>query len=263
MSPTPDKPLVGIPASVRQLEHSMKFHGTGEQYLDAVIEQVDARVITIPSLSNTDNALGVLGALDGLLLTGSFSNVHPSAYGDDYPAGDGFFDRQRDENTIRLIRAAITAGLPFFGICRGLQELNVAYGGTLNQEHHLVPGMRDHRSDPTLELPEQFRPAHDIAIEPGGVVAGLFPDARVTVNTSHMQSVARVADRLRIEATADDGTVEILSVRDAKNFALAVQFHPEWHTGDVPFYQALFGAFRAAVHEHRDARVSSHAPGVG
>lgn len=258
-----DKPVVGIPASVRQLEHGMNFHGTGEQYLEAVIEQVDARVITIPSLNSTDNALGVLPTLDGLLLTGSFSNVHPSAYGDDCPAGPGFFDRQRDENTIRLIREAIASGLPLFGICRGLQELNVAYGGTLNQEHHLVPGMRDHRSDPTLKLPEQFRPAHDIAIEPGGVVSGLFPDQRVTVNTSHMQSVARVADRLRVEATADDGTVEIVSVRDAKSFALAVQFHPEWHTSDVPLYQALFRAFRTAVHEYNGSRLQSHSPAAG
>ena len=259
MTCTYDKPLVGIPASVRQLELGMNFHGTGEQYLDAVIDQVDARVITIPSLSNTDNALGVLGALDGLLLTGSFSNVHPSVYGDDCPAGDGFFDRQRDENTIRLIRAAIAAGLPLFGICRGLQELNVAYGGTLHQEHHRVPGMSDHRSDPALELPEQFRPAHDITIEPGGIVAELFPETHVTVNTSHMQSVARLANGLRVEATTDDGTVEILSVLDAKNFALAVQFHPEWHTAEVPFYQALFRAFRTAVHDYHDVRRRSHA----
>lgn len=254
MRPARRKPLVGIPASVRYMEGGLAFHGNGQQYHDVVTKHVDAHVFTIPSLVKPTNALGLLDLVDGLLLTGGTSNVHPSAYGCEEKTNEGFYDHLRDRNSIALVREAVARGLPVFGICRGLQELNVAFGGTLHQEHHLEPGMQDHRSDPSLPLAEQFRRAHEITITPGGIIAGLYAHSKVMVNSSHMQGIDRVADNLRVEAIADDGTVEIVSVADARGFALAVQFHPEWYTDKEPFYMALFQAFRESVHGYARSR---------
>lgn len=244
------KPVVGIPASVRLLEHAMQFHGTGYQYLRAVREEVGATVFTIPGLPDTGNAIELLDAVDGLLLTGSFSNVHPSAYGEPIATSEGFYDEQRDAVTLPLIRAALERSLPIFGICRGMQELNVALGGTLHQVLHEAPGKDDHRPDESLPLEAQFEPAHEIEIVPGGVLASLISDRRIVVNTAHMQGVNRVAGALRVEARSPDGAVEALSVTAARTFAVGVQFHPEWGTQGNGLYTALFAAFRAAVWAH-------------
>jgi len=258
------KPLVGIPASVRLLEFGLQFHGTGYQYLRAVREEVGATVFTIPGLPDTDNAIELMSAVDGVLLTGSFSNIHPSAYGETVATTEGFYDEQRDAVSLPMIRAAIDAGVPIFGICRGLQELNVALGGTLHQMLHEAPGKYDHRPDESLPLEEQFEAAHEIEILPGGVLASLIPDRRVFVNTAHMQGVNRVADALRVEALSNDGAVEALSVKGARSFAVGVQFHPEWGTADNSLYAALFAAFRAAVWAHAADRAGAAAkPAAG
>ena len=124
------KPLVGIPASVRLLEHAMEFHGTANQYLRAVREDVGATVFTIPGLPDTGNAIELLDSVDGVLLTGSFSNMHPSTYGEPIATAEGFYDQKRDAVTLPLIRAALERSVPIFCICRGMQELNVALGGS-------------------------------------------------------------------------------------------------------------------------------------
>lgn len=244
------KPIVGIPASVRLLESAMQFHGTAYQYLCAVRDEVGATVFTIPGLADTDNALELLDAVDGLLLTGSFSNIHPSAYGEESVTPEGFYDEHRDAVTLPLIRAALDRAVPIFGICRGMQELNVALGGTLHQVLHEIPGKEDHRPDESLSLEAQFGPAHEIEINPGGVLASLVPERRMRVNTAHMQGVSRIADGLRVEAVSDDGAVEALSVQAAHTFAVGVQFHPEWGTQEHGLYRQLFAAFRAAVWAH-------------
>jgi len=241
------KPVVGIPASVRLLDHAMQFHGTAYQYLRAVRDEIGATVFTIPGLADTDNAIELLDAVDGLLLTGSFSNIHPAAYGEPIAPAAGFYDERRDAVTLPLIRAALERAVPIFGICRGMQELNVALGGTLHQVLHEIPGKDDHRPDESLPLEAQFGPAHEIEIIEGGVLASLIPERRVVVNTAHMQGVNRVADGLRIEALSNDGAVEALSVESARAFAVGVQFHPEWDTQRHGLYRALFTAFRAAV----------------
>jgi putative glutamine amidotransferase len=235
---------------VRLLEFAMQFHGTAYQYLRAVRDEVGATVFTVPGLADTSNALELLDAVDGVLLTGSFSNIHPSAYGESIATSEGFYDEQRDAVTLPLIRAALERAVPIFGICRGMQELNVALGGTLHQVMHEAPGKDDHRSDERLPLEAQFEPAHEIEILRGGVLALLVPERRVRVNTSHMQGVNRVADGLRVEAVSNDGTVEALSVDAARAFAVGVQFHPEWGTSENNLYRQLFAAFRAAVWAH-------------
>jgi putative glutamine amidotransferase len=247
------KPVVGIPASVRRLEHAMEFHGTADQYLRAVRDDVGATVFTIPGLADTANAIELLDAVDGVLLTGSFSNVHPSTYGASIATAQGFYDPKRDAVTLPLIRAALERAVPIFGICRGMQELNVALGGTLHQVLHEAPGKADHRPKDSLPLEQQFGPAHEIEIMEGGVLDSIVGERRLIVNTAHTQGIDRVAESLRIEAVSADGVVEALSVTSARAFAVGVQFHPEWGTHDHALYRALFTAFRSAVWGHANA----------
>jgi putative glutamine amidotransferase len=250
---TRSKPVVAIPASVRLLEFATQFHGTAYQYLRAVREEIGASVFTIPGLPDIANALELLDAVDGVLLTGSFSNLHPSTYGEPIGPSVQLFDQQRDAVTLPLIRRAIERGVPIFGICRGMQEINVALGGSLHQELHEVPGKADHRPDESLALEAQFEPAHEIEIQEGGVLAGLIADHRVLVNTAHTQGVNRLGEGLFVEALSGDGAVEALSVKAASTFAVGVQFHPEWGTSGNKLYAALFAAFRAAVWTHAAA----------
>jgi putative glutamine amidotransferase len=250
---TRSKPVVAIPASVRLLEFATQFHGTAYQYLRAVREEIGASVFTIPGLPDIANALELLDAVDGVLLTGSFSNLHPSTYGEPIGPSVQLFDQQRDAVTLPLIRRAIERGVPIFGICRGMQEINVALGGSLHQELHEVPGKADHRPDESLALEAQFEPAHEIEIQEGGVLAGLIADRRVLVNTAHTQGVNRLGEGLFVEALSGDGAVEALSVKAASTFAVGVQFHPEWGTSGNKLYAALFAAFRAAVWTHAAA----------
>ena len=241
------KPLIGIPATVRTLEFGLHLHGNAQQYYDAVVNHVGATVVTIPSLPDHRNAIEFLSHVDGVLLTGGTSNIHPSTYGKDVVHVEDLFDPMRDASSFAIIRECVARAIPLFGICRGAQEMNVAFGGTLHERVHELPGKRDHRADETKPLREQFADAHEITIEAGGVLERLLPDRRYTVSSAHTQAIDRLADRLRVEATSDDGVIEAVSVKDAKAFALAVQFHPEWHADRNPLYAALFAAFAEAV----------------
>jgi putative glutamine amidotransferase len=145
----------------------------------------------------------------------------------------------------------VEAGLPLLGICRGFQEMNVAYGGSLWQKLHEVPGHMDHRDDPKLELEQQYAPAHEVMLEPGGILRRLAGTDRITVNSLHAQGVRELGQGLAIEARAPDGVVEAFRVQAARNFALAVQWHPEWRVGSNAFSRALFAEFGAACRAHR------------
>lgn len=248
------RPVVGIPASVRSLEFGLIFHGTALQYLQAVRDEVGASVFTMPSLDDVDNAIELLDLVDGVLLTGSFSNMHPSTYGEPVTTDLGFYDPGRDVNTTAVIRAVLERGLPLFGICRGMQEMNVALGGTLHQVLHEASGKDDHRPDESLPLERQFGPAHEIEILAGGVLSRLVGERRIAVNTAHMQGVKDLAPGLRLEAVTDDGAVEAVSVEGAGSFAVGVQFHPEWDIRGNRLYTALFAGFREAVHARAAAR---------
>lgn len=248
------KLLVGIPASVRKIEMDLVFHGNAQQYYDAVVSYTGACCCTIPSLEDTSHALGVLDNVDGILLTGGSSNIHPSAYGVDKATDFRFFDPLRDRSTFAIIEKSLKKGIPLFGICRGLQELNVALGGTLHQALQKVPGRMNHRSDESAPLEEQFHPVHEISIRSGGLLSSITGEERVMTNSAHMQGIDRLADKLRVEATTEDGTIEAVSVIDAESFALAVQFHPEWYISDTPFYKELFDAFSAAISDFARSR---------
>ena len=171
-------------------------------------------------------------------------------------------DPDRDRTTLPLIRAALAAGVPVLGICRGFQELNVALGGSLHQKLHEVEGYIEHREDPSAPVEVQYAPSHAMRVQPGGVLAGLGLPAEFEVNSIHTQGVDQLAPGLRAEAIAPDGLVEAVSVKDGKAFALAVQWHPEWQVSSNPIYLAIFQAFgdacrRRATQRDADASVNA------
>src|SRR5438552_18121329 len=160
-------PLIGIPAD-RRLYGKHIFHMVGEKYIDAIARGADAVPLLVPALGEQLDAASLLEACDGLLLTGSASNVEPQHYGGPASKPGTLHDPDRDATTIPLIRRAIAAGLPVLAICRGFQEMSVAYGGTLYQRLHEVPGYNDHREDETLPRESQYAPVHEVLLEPGG-----------------------------------------------------------------------------------------------
>jgi len=225
------------------------FHAVGHKYVQAVIEAADAVPLLVPALGSLVSVDEVLEIVDGLVFTGSPSNVEPVHYSGPASAPGTLHDADRDATTLPLIPAAVERGIPVFGICRGFQEMNVAYGGTLHQNLHLIPGFLDHRDDETMPLDVQYGPAHDVVLEEGGFLRGLSDTPRIRVNSLHHQGVDRLAEPLVVEARAPDGVVEAFRVRGAKRFALAVQWHPEWKVMSNDFSRALFAAFGAATRE--------------
>jgi putative glutamine amidotransferase len=163
-------------------------------------------------------------------------------------------DPARDATTLPLIRRAVQAGVPVLGICRGFQEMNVAFGGTLHQRLHEVPGYLDHRDDETQPLEVQYGPAHEVTLEPGGVLRTLTASERIRVNSLHSQGIERLGEGLAVEARAPDGVIEAFRVPAARRFALAVQWHPEWQVMSNPFSRALFATFGDASRERAQTR---------
>lgn len=240
------KPLIGVTACTRILGHS-PFHVAGDKYIRAAAEGAGGTPVLIPALGDSLDLSHLLDRLDGLLITGSPSNVHPSHY-DGPPSDDpSHHDPDRDATTLPLIRLAIERGVPLLGICRGFQELNVALGGTLHAKVHEVPGMNDHRENESAPLEVQYGPSHPVDLVPGGMLAGLAGTTRVTVNSLHGQGVQRLSPRLTVEATAPDGLVEAARVTGAPAFAVGVQWHPEWQFWENPLSAALFQSFGAAA----------------
>jgi len=244
----PARPLIGIPADRRMVGHH-PFHMVGEKYARAVIDAAGAAPVLIPSLAEELGFEELLDRLDGLLFTGSPSNVEPHHYEGPPSAPGTLHDPARDATTLPLIRKAVGSGVPVFGICRGFQEMNVAFGGTLHQKLHEVPGLLDHRDDERQPLEVQYGPAHEVTLEPGGLLRSLADGDRIRVNSLHSQGIDRLGPPLAVEARAPDGVVEAFRVRAAHSFALAVQWHPEWRVMANPFSRALFAAFGQAAAE--------------
>ena len=247
------KPLIGLPACYRTID-GHPYHRIGDKYLRAVTEAAHGVPFIIPAFGEAGDMADLLDRIDGLMLTGSPSNVHPPHYGrDPHPEAEPY-DHARDATTLPLIRAAIAAAVPLFAICRGIQELNVALGGTLFARVHELPGRRDHRR-PKHEDPDvQYGPRHSVALTEGGALAGLVGGTELMVNSLHNQGLDRVAEGLAVEAVADDGTIEAVSVTGAKAFALGVQWHPEYKALNDPVSTRLFAAFGDAARARATAR---------
>lgn len=238
--------IVGIPACSREVAGHPN-HATPSRYGDAVIGGSGAMPVLLPPVG--DGLLHILDRLDGLLLSGSPSNVAPACYGVDEDATPDMHDPPRDATTLPLIRAALDRGLPVLAICRGIQELNVALGGTLHQEVHKVPGRMDHRAGAGTH-DQRYAPKHEIALT--GQVARMLGRTATRVNSLHGQAIDRLAPGLVVEATAPDGTIEAVRVASAPGWAFGVQWHPEWRFAENEDSMALFRAFGEACRAWRN-----------
>jgi putative glutamine amidotransferase len=249
-------PIVIIPACTRQIGQ-FPYHAVQLKYVDAVVRGARCAPLIVPALAGALDLEAMLAVCDGLMLTGSASNVHPSHYGQDVYDPELPQDPARDATTMPLIRAALERGIPLLAVCRGFQEMNVAMGGSLYQAVQEVEGKMDHREDPDLTLDQQYAPAHSIALEAGGRLQRILGVARTQVNSLHGQGVDRLASGIAVEARSEDGLVEAFSVPDAPGFTMAVQWHPEWRMSENPDSLKLFGAFGDACRAYRDQRASA------
>lgn len=242
-------PVVLVPSCNRMLGHH-PYYIAGKKYVEAV-RLAGCLALTVPSAPEID-VDELLDLADGVLLPGSPSNVNPSHFGEDVLDPSLPLDADRDGLTLPLIRRAIARGVPVMAICRGLQEVNVALGGSLHQAVHVLPEHQDHREDDTLSVDHQYGPAHPIAVQPGGLLARILGPGEVMVNSLHGQGVRQLAPGLRAEARAPDGLIEAFSTEDGASFLLAVQWHPEWKAAGNPVSQRIFAAFGAACQDYRD-----------
>lgn len=246
-------PLIGVTACTKQIGLH-PYHIAGDKYLRAVAEAAGGMPLIIPALGAALDPAALLDNLDGLLFTGSPSNIEPHHYQGSASEPGTPHDPARDATTLPLLRAALDAGIPLLGICRGFQELNVVLGGSLHPKVHEVEGLMDHREPADQPLDVQYAPRHDVQVQPGGVFARLGLPAAFAVNSIHGQGVARLAPGLRVEAVAPDGLIEAVSVEGARGFAVGVQWHPEWRVSSNPNYLALFQAFGEACRERAGKR---------
>ncbi len=230
------------------------FLAVGEKYVRAVVDGAECLPLLIPTLQPALPMRALLEGLDGILLTGSVSNIEPHHYSDEPSYPGNLHDPARDANTLALIPLAIEMGLPILAICRGFQEVNVAFGGRLHQKVHEVDGFIDHREnlDDALEL--QYAPTHSVALTPDGLLAGIAGADIAQVNSLHGQGVAHLGEGLTVEATAPDGLIEAYRLKGA-SFLLAVQWHPEWRVVENAFYHGIFRAFGNACRQRASQRV--------
>ena len=247
------KPLVWLPACHRHLDLSDPGGYTvlADRYASAVTA-LGLQPVLFPMAGAADVA-DLLPMVDGVLLTGSPSNVEPTHFGAAALATD-LLDPRRDALTMALVPAAIAAGTPLFGVCRGLQEMNVALGGSLHQQVHTEPGLMDHREPHGETIDVQFATRHEVELAPGSAFAQWAGGTSVLVNSLHGQGIKRLGDGLVPEAVAPDGLVEGVRVADSRAFAFGVQWHPEWRHESNPFYARTLQAFAAACTGHRRAR---------
>lgn len=239
------KPIVGV-VTDRVTIDGHYFLAAGEKYLLPLLA-IGARPRLLPSLG-IESAAELLDGLDGLLLTGAVSNIEPHHYGGGEALACPPLDPARDGTSLALVTACLQARLPLLAICRGMQELNVALGGSLHPRLHELPGRLDHRAPYGQPHDLQYAPRHDVSLAENGVLAGLAGGARsISVNSLHGQAIDLLADGLRIEAVAPDGTIEAVSIADAGSFAIGVQWHPEWRFAENDFSRALFDAFGRAL----------------
>lgn len=236
-------PLIGVSAC-HKMVNDHPVHAVAEKYVLSVVRGAGGMPVLIPPIGADTLMDALVDRLDGLLMTGSPSNVEPARYHGP-PADEGTeHDAHRDSTALPLICHAVAAGLPLLAICRGIQELNVALGGTLHQKVHELGHTFDHRMRRDVPYDRKYRYAHPIKLTTGGQLSRLMGGREeVLVNSLHAQSIDRLADRLAVEGIAPDGIIEAVSVRGAKAFAMGVQWHPEYPSVEEPVSKALFTAF--------------------
>lgn len=250
------KPLIGISCCRKDFGiFNMPNHAASDTYVRAVCEVVGGVPILMPACGDASDPEVLLDRLDGLILTGSRSNVEPALYGGaPHPPGV-WEDHARDSATMPMIRGALRTGLPLLAICRGLQEVNVALGGTLHQRIQDLPGRLDHSTPIVQSAPVRHGKAHWADLRSGGALAEMAGTTRIAVNSLHNQGIDRLAPGLVVEATAPDGTIEAVSAPDAPGFVLGVQWHPEYDFRADPVSHRIFARFAEAVRRRIADRV--------
>ena len=249
-APAPVRPPRVLVTSCNRMLGEHAFHIAGRKYVDAVRLAGALPLIAPPFAPHELPAL--LDLVDGVLLTGSPSNVHPSQFGEAVHDPSLPLDPERDAWTLPLVRLALARGLPLLAICRGTQETNVALGGSLHQAVQEQTGLQDHRADGSQPAAAQYAAAHAVHIVPGGVLEKIVGSASFWVNSVHGQGVNKLAQGLRVEAVAPDGLIEAFCKPDALGFNLCLQWHPEWQAADNPQSMQILHAFGEAVRAWRD-----------
>ena len=230
------------------------YHSAGEKYLSALDSGSKVIPLILPSLSPALPLREILQNVDGLFLTGSYSNIEPHHYSSEPSYEGNLHDQHRDENSLSIIPLAIEMQIPVFAVCRGFQEVNVALGGSLHQKVHEVPSLDDHRENLDDGLDRQYADAHLIALTSGGLLESLSGKTTAMVNSLHGQGINVLANDLNIEAIAPDGLIEAVSLKSQHPFFLAVQWHPEWKVSENPFYLSMFHAFGRACSDRANNR---------
>ncbi|HET9903825.1 MAG TPA: gamma-glutamyl-gamma-aminobutyrate hydrolase family protein [Xanthobacteraceae bacterium] len=253
------RPVIGVIGNVEIVENRFPAHRVGERNLRAVAEVAGALPLMFAGCPEITDIGALLEAVDGVLLTGARANVHPRRFGVAPDPRHEPYDERRDALALPLIEACVARGVPLLGICRGFQEMNVAFGGTLHPEIRELPGRVNHRM-PRLEngeihpdLAVVFADRHDVHLAPGGVFATLLGRETIRVNSLHGQGILERGGRVIVEGVADDGTIEAICIADAPGFALGVQWHAEYDPQRNPVNRALFEAFGRAVAAYRRA----------
>jgi len=251
------KPVIGVIANAHLMEQRYYVQGVGTRILTAVADVADALPLMFAGARTMTDIDALLDSVHGILLTGSRSNVHPSRYGIVPEPRYEPFDDERDEVAMVIIETCVSRGVPLFGICRGMQEMNVAFGGSLHPEIRELPGRMNHRM-PRIETGEihpdpavVFADRHDVSLREDGPFARLLGCETIRVNSLHGQGIEEPGERIVVEGVAEDGTIEAISISGATGFALGVQWHAEYDPQTNPINRALFKAFGAAVAQHR------------
>jgi putative glutamine amidotransferase len=250
------RPLIGIISNAYLINDQYPAHANGKMNTDAVAQVCDAIPLAFPADPEAVTIPELLETFDGFLLTGGRPNVHPEEYGEDATEAHGAFDRARDRVALPLIRAAVERGQPILGICRGFQEVAVAFGSTLHPEIRDLPGRMNHRMPPDGTLEEKFALRHAVRLRAGSDFARLFGAEEVMTNTLHGQGIKRAGPRVRVDGWAEDDTPEAISIEGAAGFALSVQWHPEANAAEDPVSRPLFRAFGDAARAWRAGRVA-------
>ena len=254
------KPVIGIIGNTYRMENRFSVQMAGENNLQAVADVADALPLIFAGNARITDISDLLDVVDGVLLTGARANVHPSLFGTEPDPRHEPYDEGRDSVALPLIEACVANGVPLFGICRGFQEMNVAGGGSLHPEIRELPGRMNHRM-PRLETGEihpdpavVFADRHDVRLTPDGVFARILGSDLIRVNSLHGQGVLEIGDRIVAEGVAEDSTIEAIRVKDAKGFALGVQWHAEYDPQSNPVNRSLFQAFGEAVKAYKSSR---------
>jgi len=246
-------PVVGIICD-KEVIGPHPFHIAGEKYIKAISDSSHCLAILIPAMADESSMDQLLTMLDGILLPGGYSMVDPLHYQDEPAEVDTKLDTARDNTSLSIIVKAVAQGIPVLGICRGFQEMNVAFGGSLHQKLHENGHYFEHRENKTLTIEQQYSANHHVNVIADGKLANIVNRAAIEVNSLHTQGVDRLAENLTIEAIAEDGLVEAFSVTQSESFAMAVQWHPEWRVEENKQSTQLFHAFGQACSARKAAK---------